>query len=249
MLQSFAGGRLFGARTGDAPPRVLALHGWARSHRDFDALCAGTGPTLDAVALDLPGFGASPPPPEAWDSAGYGAAVAPVLDEMAVPVVVVGHSFGGLVAVRLAAARPDAVRGLVLAGVPRLVRRAGPPPRSPWRYSTVRTLRRLGLVSVARLEAARGRYGSEDYRRAEGVMRQVLVRSLGESLEEPLGRVRCPVELVWGDDDTAAPISGARAAQALLGDAAHLTVCPGAGHLVPLTAPDALRQAVERRLR
>src|SRR5436305_1627901 len=66
-------------------------------------------------------------------------------------------------------------------------------------------------------------------------------------------RWRCPVELVWGDDDTAAPLAVAQAAADRLGRGpapastpAHLTVLPGAGHLTPLTAPDALAAAVQR---
>jgi len=85
---------------------VLALHGWARSHKDFDAtLAPADGATLDAVALDLPGFGARRSP-EVWGAAEYAAFVAGVLDEMAAPVVVLGHSFGGKVAVALAVQRP-----------------------------------------------------------------------------------------------------------------------------------------------
>ncbi|MDP8992943.1 MAG: alpha/beta hydrolase, partial [Actinomycetota bacterium] len=110
VLKTFAGGRLFGAAHGTAPAAVLGLPGWARTHRDFDAVFDG----LDAVAVDLPGFGASPEPPEAWGAAGYAEAVAPVLDDMAYPVVVLGHSFGGRVAVHLAVRRPDRVAGLVL---------------------------------------------------------------------------------------------------------------------------------------
>jgi pimeloyl-ACP methyl ester carboxylesterase len=53
---------------------------------------------------------------------------------------------------------------------------------------------------------------------------------------------------VWGDDDTAAPLAGAERARDLIGANADLTVCPGAGHLVPVTAPDALRTVVERAL-
>jgi len=87
------------------PPRL------ARSHKDFDAtLAPADGATLDAVALDLPGFGATPAPPEVWGAAEYAAFVAGVLDEMAAPVVVLGHSFGGKVAVALAVQRPEAVR-------------------------------------------------------------------------------------------------------------------------------------------
>ncbi len=63
MLRTFAAGRLFGSVTGSAAPRLLALHGWGRTHRDFDGVVAPVGEEpLPAVAIDLPGFGASPPP-------------------------------------------------------------------------------------------------------------------------------------------------------------------------------------------
>jgi pimeloyl-ACP methyl ester carboxylesterase len=247
VLTTFAGGRLFGSRTGHSPPHLLALHGWARTHRDFDALLTGGGKVIDAVALDLPGFGASPEPPEVWDSARYAEEVAPVLETLETPAVVLGHSFGGLVAVQLAAAKPELVKALVLVGVPRLTKTTSA-RRPPAAYRLTRTLRTLHLVSEERLDAARMKYGSEDYRRAQGVMRQVLVCSLGESLEDVITRLQCPVHLVWGDDDTAAPLAGAERARDVMGADADLTVCPGAGHLVPLTAPAALRAVVERAL-
>jgi pimeloyl-ACP methyl ester carboxylesterase len=247
VLTTFAGGRLFGGRTGDGPPRLLALHGWARTHRDFDGLLTGGAGPIDALALDLPGFGASPEPPAPWGSARYAEEVAQVLPDMATPVVVLGHSFGGLVAVQLAAAHPQEVKALVLAGVPRLVPTTSS-RRPPTAYRLTRTLRTLHLVSETRLESARMKYGSTDYRNAQGVMRQVLVTSLGESLASQLSGLRCLVHLVWGDDDTAAPIAGAEAARDLLGDRADLTVCPGAGHLLPLTATDTLRAVVEKSL-
>ena len=42
-------------------------------------------------------------------------------------------------------------------------------------------------------------------------MRDVLVRLVNERYDEALATLRCPVELVWGDDDTEAPVEGARA--------------------------------------
>ena len=260
MLKSFDGGRLFGACFGtDQTPWVIALHGWARSHKDWHAVLGakpvGTVPQpsaspagedageLSAVALDLPGFGATPPPPDAWGSADYAAAIAPVLSELQLPAVVVGHSFGGRVAVHLAAAQPDRVRALVLTGVPLL---RAPTSRSPaLRYRIGRALHARGLIGESRMEALRQRYGSADYRASTGIMRQVLVRTVNESYEEELSALRCPVELVWGDDDTEAPLSMAETAAELLGST-RFTVCAGAGHLVPLSAPEALRQAIER---
>ena len=116
MLTSFAGARLFGQRYGTGTPWVLALHGWRRDHADFDAVLAGSG--IDAVALDLPGFGSAPVPDRAWGSAEYAEAIAPVLGEMEREVVVLGHSFGGRVAIYLARSHPDRVKGLVLSGAP-----------------------------------------------------------------------------------------------------------------------------------
>lgn len=243
MLKAFATGKLFGARHGSGPPIVLALHGWARTHRDFDATLDG----LDAVAVDLPGFGATPPPAEVWGGAEYARAVEPVLDELAGPAVVLGHSFGGRVAVHLAAAQPRRVSALVLTGVP-LVRRPGSGARRPaLAYRLVRSLHRRRLVGERRMESLRQRYGSADYRAASGVMRGVHVRAVNETYEEQLASLSCPVELVWGDDDVEVPLAVAEGARELLPHAV-LTAVPGAGHLTPLTAPGALRAAVERHL-
>lgn len=242
MLKAFDSGRLFGAVHGDAPARVLALHGWRRTSADFDRVLAG----MSAVALDLPGFGASPEPPSGWGAADYADAVAPVLDELDTPVVVLGHSFGGRVAVCLAAARPDAVKALVLTGVP-LIRPPAAARKPPLKFRAARWLNRRGVLPDERMEALRRQHGSADYRAAAGVMRDVFVRVVNESYEAELARVRCPIELVWGDDDAEARLAVAESALAVVPDA-KLTVAPGAGHLTPLSAPDALRAALERHL-
>lgn len=241
-LKAFAGGRIFAERTGTGPPVVLALHGWARDRSDFGPLLTG----LDAVAVDLPGFGTSPPPPEPWGAAEYAESLVPVLDEFPGPAVVVGHSFGGRVAVCLAAAHPERVAALVLTGVPLLPRAEGH-RRPSWRYRVARALHRARLLSPARMERIRGRHGSGDYRAATGVMRGVLVRAVNEHYERELRALRCPVELVWGEDDTAAPVEMARRAAALV-PAAEMTILPGAGHFSPVADPGPLRAAIEKHL-
>ena len=260
-MRSLAGGTLFGEIWGEPPGRVLALHGWARSHTDFagvfgDGVFGQTTPGA-VVAPDLPGFGATPAPPEAWGSADYASALEALFrpgGEMGVPAILVAHSFGGRVAVALASARPDLVAGLVLTGVPLL-----PPSDSAGRatrtkpragYRAIRALQSAGVVSEERLEKARQRYGSADYRNAQGVMRSVLVRVVGEDYTDELAALaerQVPTELVWADDDSEAPFEVAeRLSTAIPGST--LVSCPGAGHLTPLTAPRELRQAVERLL-
>jgi pimeloyl-ACP methyl ester carboxylesterase len=250
MLRSLAGGAMFGETWGETPPELLVLHGWRRTHADF-ALAVGPdapGGPVPTLAPDLPGFGATPAPPVAWGSADYAAAVARVLEVEAPvrPLVVAGHSLGGRVAVQLAAHRPDTVAALVLSGAP-LVAGMGSRRRPPGAFRALRAAHRAHLIGDARMERARRRYGSEDYRAASGVLRDVLVRMVNEGYDDVLAAVRCPVELVWGDDDPEVPLEVAHAIAARVPNAVT-TVCPGAGHFVPVTAPDVLRAAVERAL-
>ena len=242
MLQTFCGGKLFAERYGSAPVEVVGLHGWARTRADLAGPLAG----LNALAFDLPGFGASPDPPAAWGAEDYAALLAEALAGLGRPQVVLGHSFGGRVAIKLAAAWPELVSGLVLTGVPML--REKPDGASPaWRFRVARWGSRHGLVSESRMERLRQRYGSADYRNAQGIMRSVLVRVVNESYGEDLARITCPVELIWGANDTVAPVAVAREASALLRDA-KLELIPDAGHMTPYSSPDVLRQSVQRLL-
>ena len=136
---------------------------------------------LDAVALDLPGFGAAPPPPEPWGTPQYADALSPLLDELG-PVVVLGHSFGGRVAIELAHRRPDAVRA------PRAHRARSPStgqpgaPRRPRLLRTGSCAARGGSACSARTgsNAALAATALEDYRggRRAGAC-AVLVKVLG----------------------------------------------------------------------
>jgi pimeloyl-ACP methyl ester carboxylesterase len=244
VLTSFAGSGIFGESYGTGVPYVLALHGWAREHGDFAATLR-TPAEVAAVAVDLPGFGGTPPPEVAWGSPEYAEALGPILEGMTDGVVVLGHSFGGRVAVHLAAKWPERVAGLVLTGAP-LYRPTGAVRRAPLQFRVVKRLAKSGLASESLLEKYRQRYGSADYRAASGIVRDILVKVLNEDYGEAIANVRCPVELVWGDNDTAAPLSVAERLRDTLPRGANLVVLPGAGHLTPITAPSELRAAVER---
>ena len=247
MLHAYCSGTIFGQPSGDEPFSVLALHGWRRDLHDFQALFAGGLPgNVSGLAVDLPGFGASAPPESAWGSAEYAEALAGLLDRMVERPVLLGHSLGGRVALQFAARYPDRVGGLVLTGVPLISNDARSRTRSS--YRVLKALARRQLVSRERLERARKRYGSPDYRAADGVMREVLVRMVNERYEHLLPTVKTHVEMVWGDQDTETPVELERQALELFPDAS-LHVVDQRGHMLPLEAPNELRTAVERCLR
>jgi pimeloyl-ACP methyl ester carboxylesterase len=240
-LRSFLDGALFAEVYGMETPNVLALHGWGRRGRDFATALEG----FSGIAPDLPGFGASPVPGRVIGANAYADIVSGLLDSFDRPPVLVGHSFGGRVAVCLAAKHPDRVGPLVLTGVPLL--RLGSPRKPALGYRVLRWLNRIAVISDERLERERRRRGSADYRAARGVMRDILVKVVSETYEEELSLITSPVKLLWGSDDTEVPVAVARAAQELIDDVS-LEVLPGVGHLVPVQAPQALRDAIEEVL-
>lgn len=240
MLTTLLDGRAFAERYGEGSPTVVALHGWARSRADWSATLEG----YDALALDLPGFGATPAPESGWGSAEYADWLATILEGMERPVLV-GHSFGGRVSVQLAAKRPELIRGMVLTGVPLYKPPATGRPKLVYRIG--RALHARGLIPETRMEALRQKYGSEDYRTARGVLRDVLVRAVNEDYTEQLAAIPAylPIRLVWGEHDTAAPTWMPERALDTLGDRATLAVVAGSAHLLDAGLVTALRTAIE----
>lgn len=221
-LTALLDGAVLAEKTGPEP-RVLALHGWARTRSDWLPALEGTS----ALAVDLPGFGASPPPPVGWGSRDYAELLAPLLAEGGWTVA--GHSFGGRVAVQLAARWPSLVTRVVLTGVPLLRRESG--GKAPVAYRLAKRAHAAGLVSDAAMEQRRRKHGSADYRAADGVMRDTLVRLVNEDYRSTLPDITAPVDLVWGAHDTAAPLDMVREAAALL-QQSQLAVSPTSGHLL-----------------
>src|SRR3954463_5984307 len=118
------------------------MHGWGGSRESLRGIATLSQHTHRVHLLDLPGFGEAAPPPADWDTIHYTDLVQQyLLERLAGSVLLVGHSFGGRVSVRLAARHLAPIHGLVLMGVPGL-----PQPR----WSRTR-LRRLGIRSLRRV--------------------------------------------------------------------------------------------------
>lgn len=241
MLTTVGTSSLVAEKFGTGSPEVVALHGWGRTGADFASILA----PHNALALHLPGFGPAPAPPTAWSSADYAREIAQALESVG-PTVLLGHSFGGRIAVRLAAAYPHLVRHLVLTGVPLTRVHHVSKPRLAFRV--VRALRRAHLVPESVLENARQKYGSADYRAATGVMRDILVGVVAEDYLDDAARVTCPVTLVWGEHDKPAPLAAAERAMEFFPQAT-LRVVSGASHLLEGTLEQEVASAVSDALR
>ncbi|MGA5165891.1 MULTISPECIES: alpha/beta fold hydrolase [Streptomyces] len=97
-------------------PPALYVHGLGGSSQNWSALMPLLEDLVDGEAVDLPGFGDSPPPDDGnYSLTAHARAVIRLLDAGGRgPVHLIGNSLGGAVATRVAAVRPDLVRTLTL---------------------------------------------------------------------------------------------------------------------------------------
>ncbi len=227
---------------GDGVP-IMVLHGWGSQAAAVRPIVDCLGDRWHVCAPDLPGFGASMAPPEAWSVHDYAAVVRALMERLDMSAAhVIGHSFGGRIGIVLAAESPAMVRRLIL------VNSAG--VRSPygWKDRLRTAAIRGGHQALAatgpfdagswrtRLRAwAAERFGSDDYRTA-GRLRPTLLRVVNEDLHALLPAIQAPTLLIWGDRDRETPLAqGQLMAQAIPN--ARLEVFSGAGHYSYLDRP------------
>jgi pimeloyl-ACP methyl ester carboxylesterase len=218
------------------------------------------------LAVDLPGFGESAPPPAGFDLDEVADMVAGALSaRVDGEVDVVGHSLGGVIAARVARRQPQLVRRLVLCAPAGLDRRShviieaaarGGPAFLMVRRAIGRPLagipaaRRILLWgalddasalepadAVAMLDASRGAHRLSEATRA----------ALSADLARELAEVSSPLGLLWGERDRLVPVGRARIILRAKPGVPLETVA-GAGHVAHVERPAAFVTALERLL-
>jgi pimeloyl-ACP methyl ester carboxylesterase len=237
--------------TGQGDPVVL-LHGWGAASQSLDGVAGCLGPTFRVLSVDLPGFGWSQAPAGAWGIAEYADHVRQLLGRVGIgTAALLGHSFGGRIAIHLASQHPGLVSRLILvasAGV-RPARGAGYHLRVGVTKALRSLLRVPGLRGVGdRLGSRwRARVGSRDYL-AAGPLRPTLVKVVNEDLTSMLAMIQAPTLLLWGDQDQEVRRPAVEVMAANI-PRARLTVFPGAGHFPFRDAPEVFCGAVLEFLR
>lgn len=229
--------------TGEGGETVVILQGWGTEFSVYDSVASCISSRYRVVQFDLPGFGASGEPREAWDVDAYADFFLKLMDALKIrKAVLLGHSYGGRVIIKLAAREnlPFEISRIVL------VDSAGILPKRTWRqkmkvrrYKLLKKIVNLKLIykiCPELIDEWKSRQGSEDYRNATPMMRQCMVMAVNEDLTELLPKIRQETLLIWGDLDTATPIADAKLMEERIPDAG-LAVIPGTGHFCFLEKP------------
>lgn len=215
----------------DAPVVVFA-HGWGRTHHDFIQIAESIAPLAQSFLLDLPGFGETPRPADAWGTTEYADHINEFLSSVAnKPVIWVGHSFGGRIGLRLGVKYPQQLAGLVLvssAGIPRkrsaLQRFRSKVQGARFQFAKKRATDQAALTELE------NKFGSADYIHSEKIgLRDVFLKVIAEDQSADVVNIKVPTRLVYGAKDDETPVSiGERLQQLIPG--ATLVVCPEFDH-------------------
>ncbi len=225
---------------------ILILHGWqskAAAWKETADFLIRDG--YRVIVPDLPGFGDNPPPEKPWG-----------IDEYAQWVdnfvrrnnwnrfFLLGHSFGGGLAIKYAVLYPEKVEKLFLVGAA---------------FARRRTIKKffLGLVSkifnnfsslpfYAFFRKAFYKFivRKSDYTAAKGIMKESYLKIIREDLSSLLPEISTPTAIIWGEKDDITPVKWAFFAKAKIKNS-QLIIIEGTGHALELQAPRILAEKIK----
>ena len=238
---------------GSGGATVLFIHGTGPGGAIWDLVTQGLEETSRAFVLDLPGFGASPPGDLSGEVDDAATLVHRVLHThgQTEPLIVVGHAYGGLVALNFAARFPSHVSRLALvstAGFDRnpaaTLERRDDVQSNGWDAAAAGAWLRAGLVedlAEAHFDAMRDQAAAVD----ANLIAACLASSARRVLLEDAADVNLPLLLVRGSDDPFVTDDDLQILAARMPGAEVFTLA-GVGHWPSLEAPDELRAELVR---
>ncbi len=199
---------------------VVLLHGWGQNIEMMQPIGDILSSNYRITILDFPGFGKSKEPDGAWSISDYAAVVEQLIQTLKIEKpIIMGHSFGGRVAICYSAFHP----------IEKLVLFASPCFKV---YNSdnlkVRTLKALKrLPGMNRLgEYMKNYIGSRDYKAASPNMRQTFVNVVNEDLGNYARDIEEPTLIIWGEEDMEVTYEEEKMLEDALVDGA-LIVLPG----------------------
>ena len=198
---------------------LVLLHGWGQNIEMMKPLGDKFKENHRITIIDLPGFGVSDNPEFAYSIFDYTEIVHDLLVSLNIQnPILIGHSFGGRIAIVYASKYK--VNKLVLFGSPCV--------RHEYKsigQSFYKIIKKIGFLKPF-VNFMKNHTGSDDYRKASLLMKEVLVKTVNQDLSDYARKIKCSTLLIWGENDEAVSVDEARELDNLLMDSA-LIILPG----------------------
>ncbi|MDP2930325.1 MAG: alpha/beta hydrolase [bacterium] len=225
---------------------ILILHGWGRGNFSWQK----TKQILEKNSFlvfvpDLPGFGQEPPPEKPWAIDDYLEWMNKYINKNGLTeFFLLGHSFGGRLAIKLAVRYPEKLKGLIL------VSAAGLESEKSIQEISVSILapyfKKLSFLpgyQLFRKLFYRFILKKTDYLRAKGIMKEVFKKVIREDLGLVLEKIFTPTLIIWGDNDKTLPLSEGQMMNRKIKNS-QLEIMKGIDHTPQIEAPELLAQKI-----
>ncbi len=211
---------------------ILLLHGWGCDSNIFKNIQQHLSQKFKTFSLDLLGFGKSDKPDVALEIYDY----VKIVEKFCIAFnienpILIGHSFGGRISIVFASR--NKTKKVVL------VDSAGIKPKRKLNYylkvyffKFIKQIFSFPFLKSQKEKVTqyfRKKFGSSDYQNLDGVMRETFVKIVNEDLQKFLSQIKASTLLIWGEHDTATPVSDAKIMEKNIPDAG-LVVLKNCGH-------------------
>lgn len=198
---------------------VVLLHGWGQNIEMMQPLVRALK-NKKVLIIDLPGFGNSSAPNFVWSIEDYADFVNKIVNNLGYnKCSIIGHSFGGKIGL-FYASKYD-VDKLILLASPYKVEIK----KESLKLKVFKKVKKVPILKKT-VEFAKKHMGSTDYRNASGIMRDILVKHVNNDITENVKKIKCPVLIIWGDNDVTVDKSNAYELESLIKDAG-VVILPG----------------------
>ena len=215
MFLTANGVQVYYEQMGETGPQTLLLHGWGCSVRHFAPIAGDLARDHRVTVMDFPAHGQSGRPPAPWGVADFALCVKDFMEQLQIaPCDIIAHSFGGRVALHLAATWPELVNRLVITGgagikKPQTAEQKKRSEAYQQKKKQLLALTKLPLVggmAQKSLKALQTKYGSADYNALDDEMKKTFVKVISEDLRPLLPKIRASTLLIWGEKDQDTPL-------------------------------------------
>ncbi|MCP6719132.1 MAG: alpha/beta hydrolase [Patescibacteria group bacterium] len=222
-------------------PVILILHGWGASSASWSKvqrILAKNG--YEVICPDFPGFGKSETSQEPWSITDYMKWVNAFVESQDLNrFSLLGHSFGGRVAIKFAASFPEKIKTLILCNSAGIKVKLDPKRKLASFLAGIAK----SLPVEIRNKVSDTFLNDTDYVRAKGVMKQTIKNVIAEDLLPYLSEIRAKTLIVWGEKDEMVPISNAYIFKENIAGS-ELQIIPDAGHSPHLEKPKILSEII-----
>lgn len=218
---------------------ILILHGWGSCAKNWGRvkeLLEGQG--CKVFVPDLPGFGENPQPLKPWSLDDYTEWLKEFCEKNNLSqVFLLGHSFGGGVAVKYALNYPESIKKLFLVA-PAIVRK-----KTFKKEIMKKTAKIFSFLPLSVKKIIYRKIIGSDYPLAKGPMRETYLKIINEDLSRELVKVSAPTLLIWGKKDDVLPIKNAYFIKEKIKNS-KLIVIPEANHDLERKVPEILVEKI-----